>query len=309
MEFKHIPIMLNECIENLNLKSDGIYVDGTIGGAGHSSEILKRIPNGHLIGIDKDDEALNVCKERLQKIGDNFTLVKGDHKDIKKIVNKLGYESVDGILLDLGVSSYQIDNRERGFSYMGDGKLDMRMDTEQFLTAEYVINTYSQNDLIKILYEYGEESFAKPIVANIIKHRKIKPIETTEELSNIIKESIPQKFQHKGNPCKKTFQALRIEVNGELVDLEQTLKDCIQLLKPQGRLCIITFHSLEDRIAKQTFAFECKDCICPPKFPICVCGHKASIHLINKKPIEPSETEKEENVRSASSKLRVIEKN
>ena len=308
MEFVHIPIMLNECMENLEIKKDGIYVDGTLGGAGHSQNILKRIPNGHLIGIDKDNEALNVSSQRLSKISSNFTLVKGDHKDIKSIVNNLGYEKVDGILLDLGMSSYQIDNAERGFSYMNNAFLDMRMDKTQELTAEYIVNNYTEQELLDILYNYGEENFAKSIVSNIIKERKIKKIETTSELSDIIKKSVPMKFQKNGNPCKKTFQALRIEVNGELVDLENTLKDCIDLLNENGRLCVITFHSLEDRIVKKTFQLESATCICPPKLPICVCNHKPKIKLVSKKPIEPSLTEQENNTRSKSSKLRVAEK-
>ena len=308
MEFKHIPIMLTECLDNLNIKPNGIYVDGTLGGAGHSQEILKRIPDGHLIGIDKDDEALSVSRERLSKISSNFTLVKGDHKDIKEIVNSLGYQKVDGILLDLGVSSYQIDNKDRGFSYIGDGELDMRMDKTQELSAKDVVNDYSESDLIKILYEYGEESFAKSIARNIVEARKIKRIETTKELSDIIKKSVPLKFQKAGNPCKKTFQAIRIEVNGELVDLATTLTDSIDILSKGGRLCVITFHSLEDRITKKTFVLESTDCICPPKLPICVCGHKAKIKLITKKPLEPSTDEQQSNTRSQSSKLRVVER-
>lgn len=309
MEYKHIPIMLNECLENLKIKENGIYVDGTLGGAGHSSEILKRIPKGFLIGIDKDNEALDVSRQRLSKYGNNFIAVKGDHKDIKEIVNSLGYTKVDGILLDLGMSSYQIDNKERGFSYMSDAKLDMRMDSEQELTAEYIINNYSESELLKILYEYGEENFAKSIVKNIILQRKIKKIETTFELSEIIKKSIPAKFQKNGNPCKKTFQALRIEVNGELIDLKNTLIDCISLLSSGGRLCVITFHSLEDRIVKNTFKEQSLECTCPPRLPICVCGgHNAKINIITKKPIEPSNNEQDENTRSRSSKLRVAEK-
>lgn len=307
-EYKHIPIMLNDCLNNLDIKEDGIYVDGTLGGAGHSQEILKRIPKGHLIGIDKDDDALNVSKERLSKIGNNFTLVKGDHKNIKNIIHSLGYEKVDGILLDLGISSYQIDNKERGFSYIGNGLLDMRMDKTQELTAEYIVNNYSENDLLKILYEYGEENFAKSIVYNIIKERSIKQITTTTELSDIIKKSIPMKFQKNGNPCKKTFQALRIEVNGELIDLKNTLTDCIDILNPKGRICVITFHSLEDRIVKNAFSLESTNCICSPKLPICVCNHKARIKLITKKPLEPSESEQETNSRSKSAKLRVVER-
>ena len=300
--------MLNDCIENLCLKEDGIYVDGTIGGAGHSREILKRIPKGHLIGIDKDNEALEVSRQRLSEIGDNFTLVKGDHKDILSIVNNLGYDSVDGILLDLGMSSYQIDNAERGFSYMGSGKLDMRMNTDQELSAYDVVNFYTEQELTYILFKFGEESFAKVIAKNIVSARKTKPIETTDELSQIIKNSVPQKFQKNGNPCKKTFQAIRIEVNGELVDLENTMYDCIKLLKSGGRLCVITFHSLEDRIVKNAFNRENTECICPPKLPICICEHKKTVNLVFKKPIEASNEEIEINSRSKSAKLRVVEK-
>lgn len=308
MEFKHIPIMLKDCLDGLDIKPNGIYVDATIGGAGHSSEILKKLKQGILIGIDKDDDALKSSKERLEKISQNFKLFKGDHTDIKNILSKNGVTEVDGILFDLGMSSYQIDNPERGFSYMADAPLDMRMDTTSNFSAYDVVNNYTEEDLIDILYRYGEESFAKIIAKNIIAKRRLSPIKTTGELSEIIKSSIPKKFQQNGNPCKKTFQALRIEVNGELINLEETMLDAISLLKKGGRLCVITFHSLEDRIVKNVFKTEATDCICSPKLPICVCNHHASIKLINKKPIVADNNEIEINSRSRSAKLRIVEK-
>ncbi|MBQ0017475.1 MAG: 16S rRNA (cytosine(1402)-N(4))-methyltransferase RsmH [Clostridiales bacterium] len=309
MEFRHVPIMLDEVLDGLNIKSDGIYFDGTLGGAGHSSEILKRIKSGKLIGCDKDMEAINVASERLKKISGNFLTVHDDFKNYKEILKKLEIEKVDGILLDLGVSSYQLDNETRGFSYRFDAPLDMRMNREDRLTAKDVVNTYSQQELERVLFDYGEEPFTKPIVKNIIKHREIKPIETTLELVEIIKEVLPNKvLREKGHPAKRVFQAIRIEVNGELKNLENVIYDMIESLKSGGRIAIITFHSLEDRIVKNAFKLCSTDCICDKNIPVCVCNHKATVKLVNKKPIEPSKSEQEINTRSQSAKLRICEK-
>ena len=253
MEFNHKPVLLKECIEGLNIKEDGVYVDGTLGGAGHSKEILKRLSDkGTLIGIDRDIDALNAAKINLAEFN-NVKYVHGNHDDIKTILNDLDIEKVDGILLDLGVSSYQLDERERGFSYLGENRLDMRMDKSQELTAEKVVNEYPEDKLLRIIYEYGEERFAKNIVRNIVKQRKIKPIETTNELVKIIEESIPKAKQNNGHPAKRTFQAIRIEVNDEIRPLYNTVINSINCLKENGRLCIITFHSLEDRAVKEAF--------------------------------------------------------
>ena len=309
MEFKHTPIMLKEVISGLNIKSDGNYFDGTLGGAGHSSEILKCLEKGLLIGCDKDKEALNVSKERLNKISSHFVLVHNDYKNYEQILKQLNIEKVDGILLDLGVSSYQLDNKDRGFSYRFDAPLDMRMNQDDLLTAKDVINTYSQKDLERVLFEYGEESFAKQIVKNIVKQRELKPIETTFELVEIIKQSLPNKvLNKKGHPAKKTFQAIRIEVNGELKNLENAVLSMIESLNSGGRIAIITFHSLEDRIIKNAFKKCTEGCICPKSFPVCVCNHKQTLKLITKKPIEPSKEELEDNPRSQSAKLRIAEK-
>lgn len=308
-EFKHIPVMLNEVLDGLNIKKNGIYVDCTIGGGGHSEQILKRLsPNGHLYGFDRDLDAIETCKERLKDYK-NLTLLHANYKDAKELLNNLGVTRVDGILIDLGVSSYQIDTGERGFSFLHDGELDMRMDRSQEKSAYQVVNTYSKERLIDILYKYGEESNAKRIVENIIKHRQEKPIETTFELKEIIEQSFPKKILYgKGGVSKQTFQAIRIEVNGELEGLDQTLEGFIDLLSPNGRMAVITFHSLEDRIVKNVFKLESTDCICPPKIPVCICGHKAKIKLVNKKPITASPKELEMNNRSRSAKLRIVEK-
>lgn len=309
MEFKHIPIMLDECLQGLNIKSNGIYFDGTLGGAGHSSEILKRLNGGLLIATDKDDDALDVSTKRLSAIGNNFVTVKADFKDFNRVLDDLKIDKIDGVLLDLGVSSYQLDNAERGFSYTKDAPLDMRMDQTNTLTAFDVVNTYTESQLAKIFYEYGEEPFTKNIVKNILEERKIKPIKTTLELAQIIKNSVPKKVQiAKGNPCKRVFQAIRIEVNRELTGLEQAIYEMIARLKKGGRIAIITFHSLEDRIVKDAFKLCATDCICPKSIPICVCGHKASIKLINKKPLVANDREQKENSRSLSAKLRIAEK-
>ena len=309
MEFQHIPVMLNECIDGLNIKSDGIYFDGTLGGAGHSSEILKRLKNGLLIATDKDDDALRVSTERLSKISKNFVTIKSDFKRFDEILDDLKIDKVDGILLDLGVSSYQLDNVERGFSYMADAPLDMRMDRSNPLTAEVVVNEYSPEKLTKIFYDFGEEPFTKQIVQNIVDFRKSQRITTTKMLADIIKMSVPKRVQiEKGNPSKRVFQAIRIEVNGELTNLYETINKMIARLKVGGRIAILTFHSLEDRIVKDVFKLNATDCICPKNIPVCVCGHKASVKIVNKKPITASQNELSQNSRSASAKLRIAEK-
>ena len=308
MEFKHKPVLLNECIEGLNIKKDGIYVDGTLGGAGHSKEILRNLSDkGFLIGIDRDEEALKAAKQNLLDFK-NVKYIHGNHDDIKEILEDIGIEKVDGILLDLGVSSYQLDERNRGFSYLGENELDMRMDKTQSLTAKIVVNTYKEENLANIIYEYGEEKFSRSIAKNICKYRKNKEIETTKELVEIIENSIPKSKQNGGHPAKKTFQAIRIEVNNEIKPLEKTISDCIDVLASKGRLCVITFHSLEDRAVKNSFNKAKGICTCPKDLPYCVCGAKELGKVINKKPIIASDEEQEENTRSKSAKLRIFEK-
>ena len=308
MEFKHQPVMLQECIEGLNIKKDGIYVDGTLGGAGHSIKILENLSQkGKLIGIDRDEEAIKAAQKKLKQYS-NVVYLHGNHDDIIELLHEIGISNVDGILLDLGVSSYQLDEKSRGFSYMQDDVLDMRMDKTQQLTAKQVINTYSEEKLIKILEEYGEEKFAKNIVKNIIKYRSEKTIETTFELVEIIRKSIPISKQKDGHPAKRTFQAIRIEVNNEIEPLKQTVRNCIDCLKPQGRLCIITFHSLEDRAVKQAYSDAQGHCTCPKDLPYCVCGYISHGKIINKKPIEATQEEISKNSRSKSAKLRIFEK-
>jgi len=302
MEFKHEPIMLEECIENLNIKADGIYVDGTLGGAGHSSKIIEKLSsNGLLIGIDRDQEALAASRERL-KAYNNVKYVWGNHEQIKQHVENLQIEKVDGILLDLGISSYQIDEVTRGFSYTKNAKLDMRMNQEQSLTAEEVVNHYSEEELVNIFFEYGEEKFSRRIAERIVKERTQKRIETTYELADIIRASVPKDAI---DSFKRVFQALRIEVNGELKDLKQAIRDSVEILNDGGRICVITFHSLEDRIIKNTFVELEGKCTCPKDFPICVCGVKSFGKVITRKPIIPSNEEQERNPRSRSAKLRV----
>ncbi|MBS5619895.1 16S rRNA (cytosine(1402)-N(4))-methyltransferase RsmH [Eubacterium sp.] len=310
MDFKHISVLLDETIDGLDIKPDGIYVDGTLGGGGHSYEILRRLsPKGRLIGIDQDGEALKAAGERLKEFENQITLVRSNYCEIDKVLKELNVEKVDGILLDIGVSSYQLDNLERGFSYKSDAPLDMRMDTRQELTAADVVNTYSENELFKIIKDYGEDKFAKNIAKHIVLARKEKPLETTKELSEVIKRAIPMKVQAKGgHPAKKTFQAIRIEVNQELTVLKESIDKMIDLLKPNGRICIITFHSLEDRIVKTKFRENENPCTCPPNFPVCVCGKKSKGKVITRKPIIPSEDEIEENKRAKSSKLRIFER-
>lgn len=308
IKFEHTPVLLNECLDGLNIDPTGIYVDGTLGGGGHSGEILKRLTTGKLIAFDKDDDALTSTKAKLSGFGDKVIFVKSDFKDMFARVKDLGYDKVNGILLDLGVSSYQIDTADRGFSYRFDGKLDMRMDRSASLTARDVVNTYSKEDLQRILYNYGEESFAKLIVNKILEARETKEIETTGELTSLVESAIPKKFWGKGSVAKKTFQAIRIEVNGELEGLDRAINQMIDLLAPNGRLCIITFHSLEDRIVKNVFKERCTDCICDKSLPFCVCNHKADAELVNRKPIVAGEEELKYNKRSSSAKLRVLQK-
>lgn len=308
MEFKHISVLLQECIDGLNIKENGIYVDGTLGGAGHSSKIVEKLsPKGVLIGIDRDTEALKSASERLN-LFKNVKYVHGNHDDIKDILEELNIKEVDGILLDLGVSSYQLDEASRGFSYMQDAPLDMRMDKTSEITADYIVNNYSEEKLADIIYEYGEEKFSRNIARKICEYRKVKKIETTKELTEIIEKAIPGFAKKEGHPAKRTFQAIRIEVNDEIKPLYNTVKDCIEVLKPGGRLCIITFHSLEDRAVKLAYADAQGKCTCPGDLPYCVCGVKSLGKIINKKPILPTKEEMEENSRSKSAKLRIFEK-
>lgn len=308
MEFKHKPVMLSECIEGLNIKPDGIYVDGTLGGAGHSKEIAKILSkDGLLIGIDRDDDALKAAKENLKEF-QNVKFVKDNHDNIKQILEDLEIEKVDGILLDLGVSSYQLDERNRGFSYLGENELDMRMDKTQELTAQKVVNTYSEEKLANIIYEYGEERFSRQIAKNICEERKQKEIVTTKQLVEIIEKSIPRSKQNDGHPAKRTFQAIRIEVNDEIKPLYNTIKNCIDCLNDNGRLCVITFHSLEDRAVKNAMNDAKGKCTCPSDLPYCVCGAKSLGKIITRKPIVATEEELEQNSRSKSAKLRIFER-
>ena len=309
IEFSHRSVLLDECIEGLNIDPDGIYVDGTAGGAGHSSEIAKRLTDGRLIAIDQDETAVAVATQRLNALNKNTTVVRSNFREIAKVCRELGEESIDGVLLDLGVSSYQLDTAERGFSYSSDAPLDMRMDNRKTLDAYKVVNTYTEEQLKKILFEYGEERFSPAIASAIVKYREKKAIETTAELSDIIKYAMPPSAREGGHhPAKRSFQAIRIEVNGELDVIEPAIRDAVSILKKGGRIAIITFHSLEDRIVKQAFASLASGCTCPKDFPICVCGNKPKVKLVNKKPILPSENELLENPRSRSAKLRVAEK-
>ncbi|WP_297634154.1 16S rRNA (cytosine(1402)-N(4))-methyltransferase RsmH [uncultured Clostridium sp.] len=309
MEFKHVSVLLDECIEGLNIKEDGIYVDCTLGGAGHSSEIIKRLSKeGTLIGIDQDKDALKAAGERLKDY-DNKKLVHSNFYRLGSVIEELGLEGVDGILMDLGVSSYQLDNAERGFSYMKDAPLDMRMNRDDELSAYEVVNDYSEEELGKIIRNYGEDKFAKRIANFIVKAREEKPVETTLELVEIIKNAIPAKARREGpHPAKRTFQAIRIEVNGELRILNKTIEDGVSKLNKGGRMCIITFHSLEDRIVKLKFRELADPCTCPKEFPICACGKTPEVKLLKRKAIEPSDEEVEVNPRSRSAKLRIIEK-
>lgn len=307
MQFNHFSVMLNECIDGLDIKQNGIYIDCTVGGGGHSSKILESLDgHGKLIAIDQDDYAINYCREKF-KNESNVIFVKNNFKNLDCVLMDLGIKNVDGILMDLGVSSYQIDTSERGFSYMRDGELDMRMDKSQYLTAKKIINEYSDDDLSYIFKTYGEEKYHRRIAKKIIERRKIKSIETTFDLVNLIDECIP-KYEVKGHSSKKVFQALRIEVNDEINILERSIVNAVKSLKVGGRLVIITFHSLEDRIVKNTFNYLAIDCVCPKQFPICKCDKKKEIKIINKKPILPSSLELSQNSRSLSAKLRIAEK-
>lgn len=309
MEFAHKSVLLEETIDNLNIKPDGIYVDGTLGGAGHSEQIVKRLgEGGRLIGIDQDEDAIAAASKRLEPYGDKVTIVRDNYQNFRRILDELNIQKVDGILLDLGVSSYQLDNADRGFTYRVDAPLDMRMDNRQPKTAKDIVNDYSESELFRILKDYGEERYAKSIAYHICKYRENKVIETTEELNDIIRGSIPAKARNGlGHPSKQTFQAIRIELNRELDVLRDSIDGMIASLNPGGRLCIITFHSLEDRIVKLAFRKNENPCICPPNFPVCTCGRKPLGKVITRKPIIPGERELEENSRSKSSKLRVFE--
>ena len=310
MEFRHKSVLLEESIEALHIRPDGIYVDGTLGGGGHSYEICRRLSDrGRLIGIDQDAAAIAAATKRLEEFKDRVTIVRSNYCDMKKELGKLGITSVDGVILDLGVSSYQLDEAERGFTYREDAPLDMRMDQRQTLSAKEVVNDYSEMELYRMIRDYGEDRFAKNIAKHIVRARAKKPIETTGELCEIIKAAIPAKMRAgTGHPAKQTFQALRIELNHELDVLTQSIDGMIDRLAPGGRLCIITFHSLEDRIVKTRFRTNENPCICPPGFPVCVCGRISKGKVITRKPILPSEQEMEENSRSKSAKLRVFEK-
>ncbi len=308
MEFKHEPVMLNECIQGLEIKKDGIYVDGTLGGAGHSKEILKKLSqNGRLIGIDRDEEALKAASERLKEYK-NVSYVHGNHDDIRQILDELNIDKVDGILLDLGVSSYQLDERARGFSYMGDSPLDMRMDASNGMTAKDIVNIYSEEKLAQVIWEYGEERFSRQIAKNICEARKQKQIETTKELVQIIENSIPKAMKKDGHPAKRTFQAIRIEVNNEIAPLYETIKNSVYCLKQGGRLVVITFHSLEDRAVKNAMLDLQGKCTCPSELPYCVCNYESWGKIINKKPIVATQEEKEKNSRSKSAKVRIFER-
>ncbi len=308
MEFKHISVLKEESIEGLNINPEGIYVDCTTGGGGHSLEIAKRLTTGRLICFDKDTDALSFARDRLNDYADKITFINTNFANIDTALDDLEIEAVDGILADLGVSSYQIDTAERGFSFMRDARLDMRMDKVQSLDAYKVINTYSEEDLSRILYTYGEERNARQIARKIVKIRESKPIETTFEFRDIIVSSYPPKFQNKPSLCNKAFQAIRIEVNNELDDLDISIEKMLRKLKKNGRLCIITFHPLEDRMVKTAFKLHSTECLCPPRIPKCVCGHHADIRLITKHPIVPEDNELLSNSRSGSAKLRIAEK-
>lgn len=310
MEFKHKSVLLYETVDELNIKPDGIYVDGTLGGGGHSYEIAKRLSEGgRLIGIDQDEDAIKAASKRLEPYMDMVTIVRNNYCNMDKVLDELGIDKVDGIMLDLGVSSYQLDAADRGFTYNVDTALDMRMDQRQEITAKDIVNEYSEFDLYRIIRDYGEDRFAKNIAKHIVAARQEKPIETTFELNDIIKAAIPMKVRATGgHPSKRTYQAIRIELNKELEVLENSIDMMIDRLKPEGRLCIITFHSLEDRIVKTRFRNNENPCTCPPSFPACVCGKVPKGRVITRKPVVPTDEEINENSRSKSSKLRVFER-
>ena len=308
-EFYHVSVLLDECLDGLNIKPDGIYVDGTLGGAGHSSQIVKRLTTGRLIGIDRDPVALKAAGERLAPYADRVTLVHSNFSQVDHVLEELGIPGVDGILLDLGVSSPQLDDGSRGFSYMADAPLDMRMNSEDRLTAHEVVNIWPEDELRRILYEYGEERYAPQIAGAICRRRAVSPIETTLELVDVIRSAMPaQALREKQHPAKRSFQAIRIAVNDELGSVRQVMEAAIPKLNPGGRLAVITFHSLEDRIVKTAMAAASKGCTCPPNFPVCVCGKKPQVKLVNKKPIISGDEELDRNPRARSAKLRVCEK-
>ena len=307
MEFSHVSVMLEESINGLNIKPDGIYVDGTAVGAGHSFEIAKHLnENGLLIALDRDPDAVIAASERLS-VYKNAKVIRSNYSQLREVLDSLGIDKVDGVLMDLGVSSHQLDTGSRGFSYHVDAPLDMRM-SQDGMSAADVVNSYSEKELAKIIFEFGEEKFSRQIAANIVKARELSPVKTTLELAEIIKNSVPQKVRRDKNPCKKTFQAIRIAVNGELEHLSKGIDDAFYSLKSGGRLAVITFHSLEDRLVKQRFAGWCRGCTCPPDFPQCICGNKPQGKLVNRKPIEAEKEELEKNNRSRSAKLRIIER-
>ena len=310
MEFVHKSVLLNETIDGLNIQPDGIYVDGTLGGGGHAYEVCRRLGDkGSIVGIDQDEAAIEAASIRLKDFGEKVTIVRSNYCDMKSRLHELGIDKVDGIMLDLGVSSYQLDTPERGFSYREDAALDMRMDRRQTMTARDIVNDYSEMELYRVIRDYGEDKFAKNIARHIVLEREKSSIETTGELTEIIKHAIPMKYQKKsGHPAKRTFQAIRIELNRELEVLRDSLDDMIEILNPGGRLCIITFHSLEDRIVKSAFKKNENPCTCPSHFPVCVCGNVSKGRIITKKPILPSVEEQESNSRSKSAKLRIFER-
>jgi len=309
MEFHHISVLLRETVDGLCIKPDGIYVDGTMGGGGHSREILKSLTNGKLIGFDRDETAISVCRERLSEFGQRVEFVNRNFFEIKDVLRELGIESIDGAVLDLGVSSYQLDNAERGFSYQHDAPLDMRMNTQDAFSAKDVVNTYSKEQLADIIFRYSEDRWAKRIAEFIVAEREKEEILTTGQLVEIIKKAVPKGARQDGpHPAKRTFQAIRIEVNGELAGLEQAVRDFVDILSPGGRLSIITFHSLEDRIVKNVFSEAAKGCTCPPEIPVCICGKKPQGKVITKKAISASDDELEQNPRARSAHLRIFEK-
>ncbi len=308
MEFKHYSVMLEETIAQLHIKPDGTYVDGTLGGGGHAFHVCKQLESGRFIGIDQDEAAISAAGQRLSCYGDKVTIIRSNYCNMRSALQELGITGVDGIVLDLGVSSYQLDTEDRGFSYRFDAPLDMRMDRRQTLTARDIVNDYSEMDLYRIIRDYGEDQFAKNIAKHIVIERAKKPIETTFELNEIIKAAIPARMRQNGHPSKQTFQAIRIECNRELEVLKESLEDMMDLLNPGGRLCIITFHSLEDRIVKTAFKNAEHPCTCPPEFPVCVCGKQPKGRAVTRKPILPGSEELAVNSRSKSAKLRVFEK-
>ncbi|MDE6884204.1 MAG: 16S rRNA (cytosine(1402)-N(4))-methyltransferase RsmH [Clostridia bacterium] len=306
MEFRHIPVMLGECIDGLDIKPDGVYLDCTLGGGGHSEKIVSQLQGGKLIAVDKDIEAIKSSQARLSEYKDKIIYIHDDFKNVILHLDEMGVEKLDGVLIDLGVSSYQLDNAERGFSYNADAPLDMRMDQGQYLSAKQVVNEYSQEKLADIIWQYGEDKLSRAIAKGIVEYRNKKEIETTGELAKIVEQAYPAKLRWKfGNPCKRTFQAIRIEVNGELKDLGEVIEDLSIRLKTGGRICIITFHSLEDRIVKRAFVQLNKECVCPPHQPICTCGKRREIEIVTKKPLVASDRELEENSRSSCAKLRI----